>query len=248
MIDYYGHESRLKYMTCSQFKAFEKCESAALAMVRGEYSQKTTPAMLAGSYVDAYFSGELAEFKSSHPELYTKTGTLRGEYKNCEQIIARIERDSLMRAYVAEGSHQTVLEGMLEGVPIRGRLDAYKPGQRIVDLKVVKSLAPTWVEDEGKMPFITAWRYDIQGAIYQYLEGNRLPFYIAAVSKEDEPDIEIYEIPQDVLDCALDYMRYHLPRYAAIKRGEVAPTRCERCEWCRRTKVLERPVVFESVI
>ena len=248
MIDYYGHESRMKFMTSSQFRTFEKCEAAALAEVQQKYTPKQTAAMLAGSYVDAYFSGELEQFKGEHPDLYTKAGGLRAEYAACDRIIGRVERDSLMRTYAAEGKHQVVFEGLLEGVPIRGRVDAYKPGVRIVDLKVVRDFASVWVEGEGRLHWIIANRYDIQGAIYQYLEGNRLPFYIAAVSKEEEPDIEVYRIPQEMLDRALEYVRYHLPRFAAIKRGEKPAGRCERCEWCRSTKMLEEPVVLESVI
>ena len=51
-----------------------------------------------------------------------------------------------------------------------------------------------------KQNFVEAWGYDIQAAIYQAVEGNRLPFFIAAVTKETVPDKALLEIPQEVID------------------------------------------------
>lgn len=53
-----------------------------------------------------------------------------------------------------------------------------------------------WVRDLGYLDFIRFWGYDTQGAIYQETvrqnTGKRLPFYIAAASKEPTTDIEDY--------------------------------------------------------
>ena len=62
--NYYSQEANMQYMSASQFKSFRKCESAALAELRGEWGKKDTLALRVGSYVDAYFSGEL-EIKSA---------------------------------------------------------------------------------------------------------------------------------------------------------------------------------------
>lgn len=41
--NYYSPEMNMAYMGSTQFKAFEKCEAAALAELKGEYTQKTRP-------------------------------------------------------------------------------------------------------------------------------------------------------------------------------------------------------------
>ena len=44
-------------------------------------SEKKTAALLVGSYVDAHFSNELAIFKAQNPEIFTRNGDLKSEYK-----------------------------------------------------------------------------------------------------------------------------------------------------------------------
>ena len=63
-----------------------------------------------------------------------------------------------------------------------------------------------------------------------------LPFYLAAASKEPVTDIQGLHIPQEYLDERMEYFRGMLPRYVAIKRGEIEPTRCEHCDYCKSTK------------
>ena len=57
--NYFSKEANAEYWSVSQFKAFNRCEAAGLAEARGIYEREETDALLIGSYVDAYFSGEL---------------------------------------------------------------------------------------------------------------------------------------------------------------------------------------------
>ena len=91
--NYFSKEADMEYMSVSQFKAFEQCEAAALASIKGEWEQPKTTALLVGSYVDAHFEGTLDLFKAKNPEIFTKQGTLKAEYKQAEEIINRIESD-----------------------------------------------------------------------------------------------------------------------------------------------------------
>ena len=61
--NYFSKEADMEYMSVSQFKAFEQCEAAALASVKGEWERPKTTALLVGSYVDAHFEGTLDVFK-----------------------------------------------------------------------------------------------------------------------------------------------------------------------------------------
>lgn len=236
--NYFSPENQMKYMGASQFKAFDNCEAAALAELKGEYEREVTNSLLIGSYVDAHFEKSLDLFKVKHPEIFTRNGDLKADFKRAEYIIERIERDPMFMEFMS-GQKQVIKTGDICGVPFKIKIDSYHPGKMIVDLKVMKDMEPLWKEGKGKVNFAEAWGYDIQGAIYQAIEGNHLPFYLAVATKEVEPDIEIIEIPQHYMDAALEYVKQKVMRFQAIKEGDIEPVRCEKCNYCKRTKVLD---------
>ena len=84
--NYFSLENQMMYMGVSQFKAFEKCEAAALAEITGNFERERTTALLVGSYVDAHFEGTLDLFKARNPEIFTKKGDLKSEYRQAENI------------------------------------------------------------------------------------------------------------------------------------------------------------------
>ena len=203
--NYYSHEANIEYMSASQFKAFARCEAAALAELRGEWGRKETTALLVGSYVDAYFSGELEQFKADHPEIYTKQNTLRSDFEKANAICERLERDELSRMLLS-GKHQTIKTGEIGGVWFKMKSDSLLSaaqveeickkfpsirqlvpfgGSIIVDLKIMKDFADIW-DDELReyVNFVEFWGYDIQGAIYQKIDDNDAPFVIVTATKE----------------------------------------------------------------
>lgn len=244
--NYFSGESQQAYMSASQFKAFRKCEAAALAELRGEYHPETTTALMVGSYVDAWYDGALEDFCARHPEIVKRDGTLKSEYMQADRIIQRINRDPMFCEYMA-GEKQRIMTGEIDGVPYKIKMDSYTPDVRIVDLKVVRDFKSIWTPLSGRITFIEAWGYDIQGAIYQAIEGNGLPFYIAAVTKEREPDIAIIEIPQRQLDAAMEVVRNESGHIALVKRGIIPPIRCEHCDYCKATKVLDRVISADEL-
>lgn len=247
--NYFSREMQRKYMGVSQFKAFDACEAAALAEINGTYQREQTPALLIGSYVDAWFEGTLDAFTQAYPELFKRDGSLKAEYQAAERVIERVRRDSLFMSYMS-GEKQVILTGEIEGVPIKIKVDALHP-DKIVDLKVMRSFDPVYKSGEGRLCWIEAWGYDIQGAVYQEIvrqnTGGRLPFYLAAATKEPEPDIEIVHISQPYLDAALDRVRESIQRYDAIKAGAIDPLGCGHCRYCRGKKVLHTPIEMEDL-
>lgn len=261
---YFSQENNMAYMGTSQFKTFLDCEARAMAELRGEYQRESTAALLVGSYVDAHFGKTLDIFRAQHSELFTKAGDLKADYRNAEEVIARIERDPLFMLMVS-GEQQVIKTGEIAGVPFKIKIDSYLSADKckqiaeefpafahlmlesgtLVDLKIMRDFNAVYKPDIGRIPFIEAWGYDIQAAIYQTIDGRNLPFYIAAATKEkDAPDIEIFEIPQEVIDSALMRVVDLAPRYAAIKRGEIQPERCGHCTYCKRTKVLKEAIDY----
>lgn len=243
---YFSPENNMKYMSASQFKSFMNCEAAALAELKGEYTREKTVALLVGSYVDSYFEGSLGRFLEQNPELFTRQGTLKAEYRQAEYIIQRVSSDPLFMKYMS-GQKQIIKTGEIEGVLFKTKIDSYHPGKALVDLKIMKDFAPVYKEGEGRLNFIEAWGYDIQGAVYQAVEGNRLPFFIAAATKEKEPDLAIISIPQPYLDTAMEIIKANVQRFADLKKGIGEPIRCEKCDYCKRTKILDRVITMEEL-
>ena len=130
----------------------------------------------------------------------------------------------------------------------KGKFDVYRPGERIVDLKTAKDLQPMYKPGEGRLSFADYWNWPLQMAIYQALEGNRLPCYLAVITKEDPPDLALVEIEQEKLDAEMDFLLEKLPYFDAIKQGVIEPERCENCAWCRMSRKLTGPRPLESYI
>ena len=239
--NYHSTEANSEYMSVSQFKAFDKCEAAALAELNGEWVRETSPAMLVGSLVDSYFEGTCTEFIESHPEIIRRDGALKSDYVKAEKVIQRIEADPDFLAMLA-GEKQVIMTGAIEGVPVKIKMDAYFPGQKIVDLKIMKDFEPIW-KDGQKMPWFAAWGYDLQGAVYQEIvrqnTGGKLPFYLAAATKEKETDIQGVHIPQEYLDERLGYFKGLVTRYQQIKDGLIQPEKCGKCDYCKAKKKFE---------
>lgn len=249
--NYFSPESDAEYMSNSQFKDFLKCEFTALAKLKGEYLPPVTTALLVGSYVDAYFEGTLDEFKNSHPEILKHDGTLKADYVQAEYIINRIKRDDMFMKYMS-GEKQVIMTGEIEGIPFKIKIDSYHKGKAIVDLKIIKDFQPIYdPKVKAKLPFVEYWGYDIQGAVYQEIvrhnTGVTLPFFIAAVTKESEPDICIMSVPQERLDKCLALVKELAPKFQRLKRGTENPLRCEKCSYCKKTKVLTSIIDYRDL-
>ena len=245
---YFSQNNNRKYCGSSQFKAFMKCSASALAELNEEHEREMTTALLVGSYVDSWFEGTLDIFKKEHPEVFKKDGTLKSEYLQADEIIARVQKDELFMHYMS-GKKQVVKTGYIEGIPFKIKIDSYHKSKMIVDLKVIKDFKPIYDEEEGcYLDFIRYWGYDIQAAIYQAVEGNRLPFYICAVTKEKTPDLKVIQIPQSWIDNAMEIIRHNVEMIDMIKHGEMPPIRCERCDYCKATKKLSRVISAEELL
>ena len=249
--NYFSLDANRTYWSVSQFKEFNRCEACGLASVRGEWIRETTDSLMIGSYVDAYFSGELDDFTDKYEDIMfsKRNGRLLAKFEHAERIINRVLDDELMMDFLT-GEKQTIMSADLFGVLWKIKMDVYNEN-RIVDLKVVKDFEDIYDKGYGWRSWIEYWGYDIQGAVYQKVEQlvtkrkQPLPFYLAAVTKEKYPDIKVIQIPQHILDTALKMVEAKIDRFDLIKQGEVEPIRCERCDYCRSTKKLTAPEIYE---
>ena len=190
------------------------------------------------------------EFVEEHPEIFnSRTGELKADYRKADELIRIIENQPLMVDYLT-GQKQVIMSAELFDVPWKIKIDVHG-GNRIVDLKVVKDFEPMYKEGFGRVSWVEYWGYDIQGAVYQRIEQlysgrtEPLPFYLVAVTKEKIPNFDVIQIPQHYLDTALKVVESKIDRFDLIKSGDISPMRCGKCEFCKSTKVLTAPSVFE---
>ena len=241
--NYFSRKASMEFMSVSQFKAFQKCQASALAEIKGEFEREKTTALLVGSYVDSYFEQTLPKFIRENPEIFKKNGTLKAEYEQAETIIQRILKDKLFTEYMA-GEKQVIMTGEINGVKVKIKIDSLHP-DKIVDLKIMRDFEDVYVPEIGRLPWFEAWGYQIQGAVYQEIvrqnTGEILPFYLAVATKEKVTDLDIVHIEQQMLDAALEHFKREVEYFDAIKKGVIEPVRCEKCIYCKETKVLTEP-------
>lgn len=239
--NYYSHEANRHYMSVSQYKEFMRCEAAAMAQLNGEWVKPKTTALLVGSYIDSRFEGTLDAFKAANPEIFKRDGSLKADFVQAEDIIRFVQRDPLFMEYMS-GQKQVILTRELFGVPWKIKIDSYHPKDKIVDLKIMRSMERVM----GKS-FVEHWGYDLQMAIYAAVEGNELQTYLAVATKQLPPDKEIIRIPSWRRDDLLGEVEKNMPHIIEVKTGKMYAQRCGVCEYCRATKMIDKPVDFELV-
>lgn len=257
----------MEYMSCSQWKSFRTCPARAMAELKGEYVRPASAALMTGSYVDAHFEGTLDVFKAQHPELFKRDGALKSEYQQANAIIGRMEADELF-SMLMSGGKQVIRTGEIAGVPFKIKIDSLLDAETvhkiikrfpeteevlsfcdgaIIDLKCMRDCQDVWSDEEhARIPFVEAWGYQYQGAIYQSVEGHSLPFILAVGTKESAVNIIALQIPQPDLDAALCEVEDSAPLYAAMKRGEANLSGCGHCDYCRATKTLTKIIDYRE--
>ena len=248
--NYFSPEANTEYMSVSQFKSFLDCPAAALAEIRGEWERPTSTALLEGSYIDAYFSGDLIRFQNKHPEILNKrTGELKAEYRKAAAAIRLVEQDKGFMEYLS-GEPQNILTGELAGIAWKAKPD-FTFLDKIVDLKYMRDMQPIWKQGERKT-FIEAWGYHIQGYVYQQLELQRTgllkPFYLAVITKEEPADHAIIGLPQWLLNSVAGIVEHYAPIFDSYKNGSTEAPRCGACAYCRSTKKIEKATSYERLL
>ena len=248
--NYYSQEADQAFFSASQIKSFLDCPARTVAQIRGEYKPEQTTALLVGSYVDSYFAGEDAavHFEQTHPEIFNKrTGELKADFVHALRMIDRAKSDEVFMSYLT-GDSQHIVTGEIFSYPFKAKFDFYVPGKCIVDLKTVRDLKPVYKPGEGRLNYAQAWNWPLQMAIYQALEGNRLPCYLAVITKEDPPTLDLVQIPQEELDAELEWLKLKMPLFDAYKQGYIDPERCEDCAYCRASKKITGPRILRDLM
>ena len=243
--NYHSTEMNKRYWSASQLKSFLDCPARTMAELNGEWERPKSDALLVGSYVDAAFESKKAFelFGNQHPEIFKKDGSLKADFVKAQQMVERAKSDKVFVDFM-KGRHQTIKKATLWGVPFKAKFDVLAKN-RIVDLKTVRDFKPLYREGEGRLNVVDYWRWTLQMALYQKIEGHKLPCFLAVITKEDPPDLAIIEIPQARLDAEIDFVSTRIELFKGIKDGVLEPDRCEHCAYCRATRKLKGAVTLD---
>jgi len=273
--NYHSKEANLEFMSNSQYSGFLQCPSKEVAKQSGAYQEGPKACFETGGYIDInLLTPELyPEWFDRHRAALVETGCLSkrdNAKKNAalvqaDAMIARAAVDPVFMSYL-KGDAQKIYTFEFAGVIWRAALDVFNSDlKRLVDLKSTKSITDlSWcdwwtiydkIEENTpfgkKVPFYEAFSYYRQLALYRYAveynEGFVPDCFIAAISKEAEPDIEVLQFDDDDRFAQeLGQISLNMPDIVAWKSGETVAPRCERCEYCRSTKKLTGPVAAKS--
>ena len=244
---YYGQAAGRAFMSVSQFKNFQKCEAAAMAELNGEYIPERGRALILGNYVDEMLLGTKESqdkfIEENRGELFKKNGEPYADVAQADETIIRVRKQPKMMEYLS-GSQPVIMTGEIEGVPFKIKMDSYRPGVAIDDLKYMKSLR----SPNAYIPIVQYWGYDVQGAIYQEIvrqnTGETLPFYLNVATKDSPARLAIGEVNTANLFDALERVKSRITEYQEIKTAKRPPVRCEDydCDYCAATKQIVLPI------
>lgn len=256
---YYSPEANRIWCSASQFKDFvgfpikPGCEERALKTISGEYVPETTKALLMGSLLDALWENDDPEYiLERFPDCVSSRGATKGQLKAEYQQVMDIYQTTLKSekfcAYMS-GEKQRVMVGDIGGLPFKIKIDSFIDGRAVVDLKTTQTLDRNfryYIPDSGeRLPFYMAFGYDTQLCIYREIvrqnTGDVLPCYLACADKKAHPICDIIQLPEKLLDEALERVKRNTDHIIMLKNGEIDPIRCESsdCDYCRDTHVCQ---------
>lgn len=268
--NYYSQEINKEYMSFHTWLSLHgcdgvvACEAKAVAELNGKYEdERDNTAFIIGSYVDCALAGgegELEKYKEEHPELFSSRGPTKGQIKStyaiADKMIERCQKDKLFMAYMS-GEKQRIFTAEMFGCKWKCKLDSYVPGRCIVDLKTTREMHKQFYKpDVGHVDFISYYGYVYQLAIYQEIvrlnTGEKLPCFIAAVSKSEHPEIKIIHVDDLSLYDALTTVKNSCENTSLLDvwRGNVEPLRCEspNCHYCVDTEILTDVINYKDLI
>lgn len=256
-----------KTLSFSGIKSFHECEAEAVAVMNNKWDRKSTfspstiEAMNAGSFVHKSFESKeaLDEFKKEHEsDMFTKVGKLKSQFQIAEKMVNRLGSDPLFKA-IYKGSKELEIFGKINDINFHGFLDCLNLEKNIfIDIKTIRGsiYEKEWSESEHrKIHWIESRKYLWQMAIYQELLrqsddekiGKNIQPVIYAITKETFPDSSGITIPQEWLDDSLLEVQEASEKYIEVLNGR-EPKRCERCNYCKATKLNTHTISITELI
>lgn len=139
----------------------------------------------------------------------------------CRAIQSAVREDPHAAPYLASGAAEATVLAALDGVDCKSRMD-WLSSTAIVDLKTTRDASP-----EGFAREVWRMRHDAQSAMYQDMHeaatGVRLPVVLIAVEKEQPHLVQVYVVPDPVLEVGRDHYRMLLERLRDCRQRDAWP-------------------------
>lgn len=249
--NYYSLEADNEYFSVSQYKSFKFCEAREVAKLKGEVEKTSNDAFLVGQYVHSWSEGTLEKFKEEHPEIISSKGATKGQLKStfliANSMINTLSNDE-MCMNVLNGDKEVMFTGDLFGVKWKILVDVLNLDKGyFVDLKTTQGIFKnyrngTFIEEYGYIEQMTVYR-----EIIRQNTGKLLQPYIVAVTKEDIPDKAIILIESHYMDEKMEEIEIYMNRIKAVKSGLEKPIRCDKCDYCKSTKKVNKILRLEDL-
>lgn len=270
--NYHSLEANLAYWSWSQLQKWRECPARTRAVLFDGYKDQDqdAEALLVGQYVDtALLTPHLfGDFKERNADrILKKSGKDAGKpyapFEQADKMITVCQRDPkfMQMIYGPMIENQRIITFEWLGVWWKCQLDAIDsddPANPVffTDVKTTKSIRKLEWSDRcrARVPFYELWNYWGQLALYRKaiqmtmgVDVNNV--FIAAVSKEECPDHELFKFSNFFrFQRELDAIEMDLPDFVAMKQpdytGDLRP--CGKCPYCVDRKRIEGYVEAES--
>lgn len=247
--NYFSPEMMMKYMSTSQFKNFESCESAAFAELQGKL-EIDKDCYKEGHYFEACLNGEQADelFLMQNSDMVSSRGATKGDlksnFKRVQSAVEAFKRQPKFMEAIDKCDKQVIVTGILAGLKFKGCVDFLNMETFDgYDTKCLANFKKVWSNtDHAYVNWYYAYGYHYQAAIYRELIrqtfGKTGQQHILAVTKEEIPDVCGFSFSDERLNGAMEIIEEFAPRYSAIKRGKIEPVPCGICDYCKANKVI----------
>ncbi|RUL56579.1 hypothetical protein EK386_02335 [Lysinibacillus antri] len=244
-------------MSVSQFKSAMECEARMIAELKGEFTRPQSTALLVGSYLHAAIESDEAFnrfVEENHKWIFGSRGAKYKDFEKADDMITTIKNDRFCQ-FALQGEKEVIYTGELFGVPWKIKVDNINHEKcYFSDLKSTQELRKRyWSEKYSTwVSFVQAYDYVLQMWVYREIiyqnTGRYYEPYILAVTKENPPDKAGLHFDHSRFDFEREYVQQMLPSIIEAKQGKKEPHRCEKCEYCRSTKVLKGTFEIEFLL
>lgn len=234
-------------MSVSQFKSFRECEAKTMAVLKGEFQEPTTNALLVGSYLHAAFESEEAFQKfieENNSAIFKSRGGKYADFEMADKMIETLKSDSFVM-FALEGEKEQIYTAELWGTEWKVKIDNINHQHKFFsDIKTTSDLYKRyWSEKyDGWVTFVEYWDYVLQMAVYRRVLqenlGQTYTPYIVAVTKENPPNKAVLHFDESRFEFEYEYIESYIGRIIDVKNRKLEPKRCEKCDYCRSTKML----------
>ncbi len=239
------------------------CEASTLDKLKNNtLANENDKALVIGNWVHSALESDEAheKFKKQHPEAISSKGKTKGQlksdYKIADLIIDRVRNDDFFK-FIYQGQRESIVTGELFGIQWKGKIDCLDVEKgRFYDFKTCKDLlGMIWSPRHGgRVLWTIAYGYVLQMSIYKHLLEQKyhknFDPYIIACSKTDPVGLKVIDLSEEYGRFQLEdeYVENNIKHVLAVEHGEIAPTMCDKCDWCREHQRGEQVTTLDELM